>query len=295
MVPNRPSQTAEAVCLMRASERLKPEAERVLDDPYAELFLGPMSRAALATTAAAGRLGRFAERSSFGLSAWVVCRHRSMDEHLAHALERPSLEQVVLLGAGYDTRAWRFASALAGRPVFEVDFPATSRRKQRIARAHQRELPATRVEVVEIDFQTQSIVKRLADTGFVPGRETFFVWEGVSMYLTRAAVKATLTALRELAGPRSELVMDYWHLPDSPDLAASAQRLGVNFLAFLGEPVTFGLHPEDAPHFMERLGWSVKDIGDPESFEKRYLHDGRTLASSFYVAHAMARAGAQKG
>src|SRR5262249_43732412 len=123
----RPSQTAEVVCLMRASDQRRPSAERILDDPYARWFLGPMSRAALASWEASGRGGKLAERLSPGLTAFVLTRHRWIDDCLRRALAR-DVEQVVLLGAGYDTRAYRFASELAGRPVFEVDFPATSRR-----------------------------------------------------------------------------------------------------------------------------------------------------------------------
>jgi len=127
-VRGRPSQTAEVVCLMRASDQRRRPAERILDDPYARWFLGPMSRAALATWEASGRWGRLAERLSPGLTAWVLARHRWIDDCLARAVEG-DVAQVVLLGAGYDTRAYRFAAALRGRPVYEVDFPATSRRK----------------------------------------------------------------------------------------------------------------------------------------------------------------------
>src|SRR5712691_9036033 len=101
-VRGRPSQTAEAVCLMRASDQRRPPAERIVDDPYARWFLGPMSRATLASWEASGRWGRLAERLSPGLTAWVLTRHRYVDDCLVGALEG-DVDQVVLLGAGYDT------------------------------------------------------------------------------------------------------------------------------------------------------------------------------------------------
>src|SRR4029077_17138079 len=96
---------------MRASDQRRPPGKRILDDPYARWFLGPMSRAALATWEASGRWGRLAERLSPRRTAWVLARHGGIADCLAGALEG-DLEQVVLLGAGYDTRAYRFAAVL---------------------------------------------------------------------------------------------------------------------------------------------------------------------------------------
>src|SRR2546425_4157248 len=163
---------------MRASDQRRPSGDRILDDPYARWFLGPMSRATLASWEASGRWGKLAERLSPGLTAWVLTRHRWIDDCLARALAG-DVEQVVLLGAGYDTRAYRFAEQLRGRPVYEVDHSATSQRKARIVAAHATELPATNVTRVEVDFETQSFREQLAKAGFHERRRTFFVWEGV--------------------------------------------------------------------------------------------------------------------
>src|SRR5687767_4288283 len=122
------------VCLFRATDQRRKPEERIVDDPYAKTFLGPMMRAALVTLEATGRLGVLAEEYSAGLTAYVLCRHRFIDDCLKEALADANapVEQVVLLGAGYDTRAYRFAGELRGRPVFEVDFPSTSKRKAEV-------------------------------------------------------------------------------------------------------------------------------------------------------------------
>jgi O-methyltransferase involved in polyketide biosynthesis len=86
MVPNAPSQTAEAVCLMRATERRRPPDERILDDPYAKLFLSRLARAALVSWEASGKLGNFAERLSPGVATYVLTRHRFIDDCLRTAL-----------------------------------------------------------------------------------------------------------------------------------------------------------------------------------------------------------------
>jgi len=291
MVPNAPSQTAEAVCLMRAMEQRRPAGERILDDPYARLFLSRLARAALASWEASGALGAAAVRLSPGLAAYIVTRHRFIDDCLRRALAR-SVEQLVLLGAGYDSRAYRFAGALKGRPVFEVDFPATSRRKARIVARAGGQLPSVDVRAVEIDFATDSLEQRLREAGFRARRPCFFVWEGVSMYLTRDAVKATLATIRELTAARSELVMDFWHLLDSPDLLTSAYRMSANLLSLLGEPVTFGIHPEDVSPFLARLGYRVLDLADAGELERRYVRDRRRVVPGCYLVHAATTASA---
>jgi len=285
MVPNSPSQTAEAVCLMRASEQHRAAPKRIVDDPYARLFLGRLARAALASFEATGRLGDAAVRLSPGLAAYVLTRHRFIDDCLAKSLAGGA-RQLVLLGAGYDSRAYRFAAALRGRPVFEVDFPATSRRKARIVARHAAALPHADVRAVEIDFEKDSLEERLRQAGFRSRTRSFFVWEGVSMYLTRASVKATLTTIRRLAAPGSGLAMDFWFQLDSPDALATAYRMSANLLSLVGEPVTFGVHPEDAGAFLERLGYRVLDLADAAELERRYVADGRTVFPANYLVHA---------
>jgi methyltransferase (TIGR00027 family) len=270
---------------MRASDQRRPPGERILDDPYARWFLGPMSRAALASWEASGRFGKLAERLSPGLTAWVLTRHRYIDDCLGHALAG-DVAQVVLLGAGYDTRAYRFAQELGGRQVFEVDYPATSRRKARIVAKRRRDLPPATVRLVEIDFQTESLRDRLLAAGFRADARTFFVWEGVSMYLTRDAVKSTLRTVHDLSASGSELAMDFWYLLDQPDLRSTAYRLSPNLLHLVGEPITFGIHPEDAGPFVERLGFTVLEIADAKVLEARYVRDGRSVSPGVYMVHA---------
>jgi methyltransferase (TIGR00027 family) len=294
MVTSAPSQTAEAVCLMRAMEQHRAAGERIVDDPYAKLFLGRLARAALASWEASGALADVAARLSPGLAAYVLTRHRFMDDCLRRALAESSVDQLLLLGAGYDSRAYRFAPLLAGRPVFEVDFPATSRRKARIVARRADRLPSVDVRRVEIDFAHDSLQQCLREAGFRTRRRTFVVWEGVSMYLTRDAVKRTLSAIRELSGTQSQVAMDYWYLLDAPDLLTTAYRVSANLLSVLGEPVTFGIHPEDVTHFLKRLGYRVLSIADAAELERRYVRDGRRVVPGIYVVHAATAGTAQQ-
>jgi methyltransferase (TIGR00027 family) len=281
-VPVGPSRTAEVVCFARAGEAQRPAARRIVDDPYARFFLRPMALGMLSGRRAPLPLsGTPAELTTF-----VLCRHRAIDDRLAAALDSGA-EQVVVLGAGYDTRAWRFAERLAGRPVWEVDFPATARRKESLARRHAAELPATTLHRVEVDFERQSFADRLRAEGFVAGARTFFVWEGVSMYLTRRSVKDSLDAMRALGGAGSELVADFWYLVDSADSLSFLRRLQPNLLALLGEPVLFGIHPEDVGDFLARRSIAAREVLEAADLEARYLAgDSRRCYPAFYVAAA---------
>lgn len=293
MQESAPSRTAEVVCLFRAMERGRDHAVRIVDDPYAHLFLGRSTKAALRAAIAAGPLTELPDRFLPGLSTFVLTRHRYMDDALAAALERTGpdrVEQVVVLGAGYDTRAWRFADALAGRPVFEVDFPSTSRRKDDLASKHARDLPGTVVRRVEVDFLAETFEGPLVRAGFVRKARTFVIWEGVSMYLTRAVVKATLALLRALGAPGSELVLDCWFLLDAPDLRAAAHRFSANLLHLLGEPVLFGIHPEDVGAFLAREGFELVDLAHAADLAARHVRDRRAVYPADYVARAHSRA-----
>ncbi len=274
---------------MRATDQRRDPARRTVDDPHARLFLRPWLGAALASVMRTGRIGERGEALFPNLTTYVLTRHRFIDDCLAAALRAGRVDQLVLLGAGYDTRAYRFAGALDGRTTFEVDYPATGDRKAKLVAKHARQLPAARVTRVPIDFQTQSLGERLIESGFRRGARTFWVWEGVSPYLTRDAVKATLATVRELGAKGSDLAMDFWFLLDSPAAIATAIRMSSQLLSLLGEAVTFALDPDDAPDFMRRSGFRTVDLALPAELEKRYVRDGRRVYPADYLLHARSR------
>jgi methyltransferase (TIGR00027 family) len=281
----RPSVTAEAVTLARAVEHLRPPGERIVDDPYAELFLGAAGRAAVLAWKINGPATRLLKRLDPGGMAYVACRHRYLDDQLLGALDE-GVEQVVLLGAGYDTRAYRFANELNGRPVYEVDLAAIGARKARVIAGKRGVFPAADVHRVEIDFENQTLTDTLKATEFRVGAPTFVVWEGVSMYLTRNAVKATVGAVHELCGAGSALGMDMWHLVDDPGPMGTVRRTAPAALSVIGEPVTFGVHPEEMTYFLDQLGFGIRDLATSDVLEARYCGPGRTVDASMYLLTA---------
>jgi methyltransferase (TIGR00027 family) len=283
---DRPSATAQLVTVWRALELDRPTTERIVSDEYAPAFLDAAGRAAIR----AARLGRpvvqAAERLDLaGVAAHVLCRHAFIDEHLLHALD-DGVEQVVVLGAGYDSRAYRFARALAGRPVYEVDLPPLSRHKAAVVASRPELFGHTSIRRVEIDFRTQSLPDRLQNKGFTAGARTFVVWEGVVPYLSEDAVVDTLDALSGCCGADSIVTMDLWDGVGGHDRYRTLRRWVAHSLAWIGEPVAFGLPAVRMSEFLAARGWPVTDLADADDMTARYATDGRSCDPSLYVLAA---------
>jgi methyltransferase (TIGR00027 family) len=279
------SHTAELVCLARALEAERPAGDRIVDDPLATRFLGPLTSVAALARRVAAPLGPALDLLEPAVATYVLARHRCLDAWLEGALAAGAA-QAVILGAGYDTRAFRLADALAGRPLWEVDFPATANRKRARLDALSAELPRVDRRVVPLDFRADDLERTLREAGFDAGRPTCWVWEGVSMYLSRSAVKATLAALGRMSAPGSSLLVDWWFLPDSEDLAGTAHRLAPGLLHLLGEPLTFSMHPDDLADFLSRQGLRLEEGVGAAELERRWVRDGRRVYPACHVTRA---------
>lgn len=294
MIRGIPSLTAEVVALFRAREALRDPARRILNDDVAARLLSPPVRALVRPRASVVDVvvGRALESLDRGLATAMVARHRFLDDALARALVdvepatgAAAIEQVVILGAGLDARALRFATALGGRPVFEVDFAATQARKR--AALVDAGLDAHAAVFVACDLARERFVDALACAPrFVPGRRTFVIWEGVSMYLQQDAVRRTLDDVVTVCGPGSLLGMDFWFPVDGRDLQSRVRRALPHVVGAVGEPFLFGLHPNDASGFLQKSGWTVVDAADATGFSTRYVTDGRVPAPGFHVVLA---------
>src|SRR5262249_33361881 len=165
MREGRASRTAEYNAAFRALESAKPAAQRVLHDPYSDRLLPPGLRL-LRRMSVLPLVGRgvtsFVDRRWPGMRSSVVARTRLIDDWLSAAI-RDDGDQLVMLGAGLDTRAWRLP-ALARATVYEVDHPATSAAKQRRLAGLCADL--RRVRFVQVDFDRQCLPDRLADASF---------------------------------------------------------------------------------------------------------------------------------
>jgi methyltransferase (TIGR00027 family) len=279
---DRPSSTAQWTTLGRALELNR--SERIVTDEYAPVFLSRSSRVLRGALTASGPALRAAERLTVaGLATSGLCRYRFIDEHLLTSL--PEVAQVMILGAGYDTRAYRFANEIGARPVYEVDLPPLSRRKAAVVAARSDLFRHASVHRVEIDFRTQSLPERLGGSGFSPGAATFVVWEGVSMYLTRDAVETTLAALASVCGAGSVVAMDFWQRVGG----VGGRRLRLEAergMELIGEPIGFALPAADAGELFRAHDFEVIDLAEADELTRRYATGGRVCDPGMYVVAA---------
>jgi methyltransferase (TIGR00027 family) len=147
-----------------------------------------------------------------------------------------SVEQLVVLGAGLDTRAYRLPASSRVR-CFEVDTPKTQAFKR--AMLHEAGVTGAAVTYVEADFLTEDWLQKLVAAGFDPDRPSFFLWESVCMYLDREAV---LKTLRTIAGVLRGGALGFDYLSrELIDDTSLAMRYARFFLRQLHEPWIFGL------------------------------------------------------
>jgi methyltransferase (TIGR00027 family) len=251
MRKNRASNTAKMVALWRALASAGHTSIPHFSDPFAaELLTGgwrrayPWLRARLDGMPAQERERVIARYDPVAIRVAVI------DAELSQAVAS-GCQQVVILGAGFDTRAYRL-DAVRGTRLFEVDHPATQREKRELAR----NLPTPEAELIwtEVDFEHDSLAQRLAQAGHDPQRPTVWLWEGVVMYLADAAVASTLAAIFARSAKGSVLILHY-HEPSAGKRTRFIRGL---LLALAGEP-QIGVRSRVAmQQLVERAGFQLE-------------------------------------
>jgi methyltransferase (TIGR00027 family) len=216
----------------------------------------------------------------------AVARTRLIDDVVSEV--GPTVRQVVILGAGFDTRAHRLA-ALAGVPVFEVDHPATQAAKRSVAESLG--LSTATVTYVAVDFEHQSLEQELRAGGLGTGLPSLFIWEGVTNYLSDSAVDETLLTIGRIGGPGSVLVFTYI---DAGVLDGSVSfpeaRRWLARVRRAGEPWIFGLAPGDVASFLGDRGFVLaSDVSTKQAGECWFPALGRRERGSALYHVAVAR------
>src|SRR5262245_15466220 len=259
------SRTATVVALWRARESSRTATTRLFEDPFAPAFLGWRFRWALSLSrlpvVGASVLWGLIDGHWSGARGTVVVRTRYIDDLLGAALRR-GMDQVVIFGAGFDCRAYRIRGIERTR-VFEVDHPLTQGHKQAVMRRRLGALPP-HVAMIAIDFNTHTLDTVLPNAGYRREAQTFFICEGVTHYLSAAAVDTLLRYVARNAAVGSQMVLTYIHraaLGGSGErFAGAAQTLAAVRRA--GEPYTFGFDPAELPQFLAARGLSlIEDVG----------------------------------
>ena len=261
----RVSTTAESVCALRAVAAKHPDAKVRNPDYLAEKFV---SMEFWRSSPYRNDPDRARHNPNY---FWVNARTHHMDALLVEALSA-GVTQVVNLGAGFDSRAYRFRERFSHVRFFELDLPATSSAKRERVVKIFGAVP-DRVFLVPTDFTTHPLDKVLREAGYDRTQRTFFIWEGVTMYLPEAANLSTLRFIRSGAASGSSVVYDYVLdaalRPDGGGLYGAKSTAA--YLASVGEPLVTGWSELQAAAIATREGLTViSDIG-PAELTARYL------------------------
>jgi methyltransferase (TIGR00027 family) len=263
MQEGRASRMAVLVCMGRAAAHGRTPVAR-FSDPVA-LWLLPADARAHVDAARAGApprgvRGRVLRRVIRGQVPSLVARTVAIDEAIRAGAPGA---QIVILGAGFDTRAWRMLE-LSDSVVFEVDHPDTQKAKRE--RSATLPVAARAVRFVPFDFRRDALERALANAGHDASRPTTWVWEGVIMYLEPAAVAATFAVVQRRSAVESRVLVHY----NQPTWCRRATGL---LAALLREPFRSQYRPEEMADLLARHGFQVDGDSDAGAWARAYSLD----------------------
>lgn len=292
MEENRASVTAQNSAAVRVFETMRPLQEQICNDFLAFYFL---SEEITRMTSPPGLKHTLSEIMNTwemlvpGVCGSIAARTRFMDDCLEKAIEN-QVEQLVILGAGYDTRAFRFNALKEKVKVFEIDHPATQESKLQRLKKHRAGCDHF-ITYIPVNFEKENFGKKLFSHGYEPSMRTFYIWEGVSYYLRPGVVDDTLYFISKNSAAASEIVFDYFpasfvagtcDLPEAPPL----KEILKNF----GEKILFGISPQKLDDFLKNRGFDVIRNFSSDTYMKACFKGrapiGRTFSNLFFFVHA---------
>lgn len=283
------SKTAMGVLLIRHAESRRPEGERICYDPYAIYFINTeILEWAAKNPEEVKTMQEQRVRLLPGLDNTTRARVRYFDDFLKRSIEE-GLEQLVILGAGYDTRDCRIDGAMKIK-TFEVDHPSTQAVKMEKIKKIFGSLP-DHVVYVPADLVTDDLGQRLLEKGYDTSKKTLFLMEGLLYYLPPKTVDEILSFIVRNSGKGSSVLFDYF--PESVVDGSSELEIGRNirsYLAAMGEPLLFGIKEGTIRTFLAERGFSQVRNVTSEDYKKAYfqgVNEGLTLISLQYFAHAV--------
>jgi len=283
------SKTAERVAILRAGESMRPEAERICFDPYAIYFISPgILEWAARNPDEVRAMQERTDRLVPGLDNSIITRVRYFDDFISRSVDE-GLEQLIILGAGYDSRPYRI-DGLKRIRTFEVDHPATQAGKMEKIKRIFGQLPGY-VVYVSADLAKDDLGKKLLENGYDRSLKTLFIMEGLLMYLTPEAVDDILSFIVKNSGKGSAILFDYY-IKSVVDGSCELE-VGKNIhnqLAQLGEPLKFGIDEGTVEAFLESRGFSQVHNVTGEDLKRTYFHGAnkdRTISSLLSFAYAL--------
>ncbi|MCX7708697.1 MAG: SAM-dependent methyltransferase [Clostridia bacterium] len=212
-----------------------------------------------------------------GLYEYILCRTSHTDRLLQEMLSNRPVSQIVILGAGFDSRAYRFDPIIKEKSiqVFELDLPGIQNLKiERLEQYLQDKggMPS-HVHFIPTDFNESNLLDSLLSHGYNQTKLTLFLWEGVTYYLLPEGVESTMAFIQKNSLTGSMLIFDYItrdFIEGNPKECYGAIECR-NSMAENGQKFIFGIHREDLAGYLEKFGMSLLEHWTSEELGRRYL------------------------
>jgi methyltransferase (TIGR00027 family) len=272
-VEYRPSETAMGAATLRAFAAREAREEIRGQDNLAEIFLPEEYKSTLKNPAI--REWVMKNKVAPGMYEFMIARTAFFDHTVKQALCE-NISQIVFLGAGYDSRSYRFKDLIKDTRIFELDIQPTQQRKKELLTKAGISIP-DQVLFVSINFNTDDMGDVLSRAGFSINKRTLIVWEGVTYYLSARVVDDTLSVISTNSPPGSMICFDYASL--SPEIMnnESVKKLKETMKSnYPGEPTQFGIKYGEIESFLSVRGYKLIEHINSKDMEKKYLnlHDG---------------------
>jgi methyltransferase (TIGR00027 family) len=271
-VEQKPSETALFAALRRTIANKEFRNEAFGPDELAECFLPPHFRFFLRFQRIRANTKNRLDEFLPGLNEYMIARTAYFDRLFVDALNSKT-PQIVLLGAGYDSRAYRFANSNQGTRVFELDIAPTQDRKKKCLRKARIDIPE-HVTFVPIDFNQDSLGDALERAGYKSNRKTLFIWEGVSYYLEAESVDTTLEFVSHASHRESTIAFDYTisiseeNVNDYYGAKEFAQTMKEHHA---DEELLFSIDEGEIESFLGQRGLRMVEHLDNEEIERAFL------------------------
>jgi methyltransferase (TIGR00027 family) len=274
-IETKSSRTADFACLLRAASFADKREYYSGSDDIAYMLVPPFLRLLVRSR----WLFRLFSWPFFprGMYEYVISRTKYFDAVFTEALEQ-GFNQIVIFGAGFDSRALRFSKLNKGTRVFELDAPTTQQEKLEAYEVKKLVIPDN-LMFVPIDFNKESISDKMVQAGFVTGRKSLFLLEAVTMYLSRDAVESTFRFISDVSGIGSVVAFDYIYagVLSKESKYYGERKSSLKTLAKVGEEWTFALEEGEDEHFLYRHGFSLKDHSGKRELENRYFKNSKGM------------------
>ena len=267
-IENQSSRTAAFICMYRAASYLEKNKFYQSNDYIAPNLLPGLIKFLLSNRLVNFRWPFFPR----GIYEYVIARTKFIDDVFEDSIKQ-GIEQIVLFGAGFDTRAIRFADINIHTKIFELDTIYTQTAKIEQFKKRNILLPKNTI-FIPIDFHVDSITEKLAANGFNRNKTTLFILEGIIQYLKAEVVDELFKLLFELSVPGSRVVFDYIYASVlRKENSCYGEEDIYKRVNSAREPWLFGIEKGEIEEFVRKYKFNVIQDLDPETLENMFFRD----------------------